>query len=326
MKGTLGLILDIINQSDKPIGENEFRQAVMYGLCPDYIAYQPLKEFQPFVAHWQMFQLREYYIYALYALWEYFLSWLRQSGPRSLEDLWEHLDRTIDLGATSKVLNAYNDDMPSPSSILLADYLELLTNLNGVEAGELNDLCDKFALSSQMPLSEEAVFQVLKRQRDGNPSLHVSAAWMLLANIYLRMRGMHLENEIQEEGYWAVYGGARRRSPKLFLDHMNAGLDSGQSVLDVWKWLYRDYIIAQHTITALEKWNTRNANTFHFNYVDGLFEFVDIDRPVNSATRFNRAHDMLFDLGLFDVVESGVQNLTPLGEKTLGKVLESLND
>jgi hypothetical protein len=327
MRGTLGLILEIIKQADRPVGENEFRQAIMYGLCNDYPSYKPANEFKPFIAHWQIYQMREYYVYALYALWEYFLLWLRRSGPQSLENLWHHLDQEIDLNAVPNLIRPGSIQLPNPSSVSLAEYLDLILTINGIAPGQLAERCAEYATYSQTPFSEEAIFQVLSKQRKDKVSLHIGAAWMLLVNIYLRLQGLKRE-DAWEGWYWARYGGARRRSPKLFLEHMASSLESGDSVLDVWIWLFRDYIVAQHTITALEKWSYRSppANTFHFNYVEGFFEWVHNDNPSYSASRFNRAYDMLFDLGLFEVDEMGVQTLTQRGEQTLDRVLKCLHD
>jgi hypothetical protein len=326
MRGTLGVILDIIKQSKKHIGEQEFRQAVMYGLCEDSVSFNPCKQLRPFVAHWRMYQLREYYIYSLYALWEYFLKWLRQSGPASLEDLWKQLNHGVDLNAVPQILSVPFKNLTAPSSISLNEYMDYLLTAQGIAHSDLDKRCIAFAKLSRTPLSEDAVFRVLNRERKDKPAVHVGAAWIILVCFYLRLRGLYNEVEIQQSWHWAAVGGGRRRSPKLFIEQMSNSLVAGHSVLDVWQWLFRDYIIAQHTITALEKWNNRNANTFHFNYVDGLFEWVQDDSPGFSASRFNRAHDMLLDLGLFEINENGAQNLTALGEQTLKHIVDSLND
>jgi len=81
MKGTLGLILDMMAQAQGHLAEDGFRRAAAFGLCSDYGPYQPSEPLRPLLAHWQMFQLREYYVYALYSLWVYFLHWLRLEGP-----------------------------------------------------------------------------------------------------------------------------------------------------------------------------------------------------------------------------------------------------
>ncbi len=127
MRGTLGLILDIIVQSPAYFHEHEFRQAVAYGLCGDYAPYQPAEPLRPFLAHWQMFQLREYYVYALYALWVYFLRWLRLEGPQTFKAFQVHLNRTIDLSAVAATIGI---TLPSksPDEWKLADWLDALLN------------------------------------------------------------------------------------------------------------------------------------------------------------------------------------------------------
>jgi hypothetical protein len=98
-------------------------------------------------------------------------------------------------------------------------------------------------------------------------------------------------------------------------------------VQETWQWLFRDYVIAQHTLTSLDKWRQRRANTFHFRYEDGWFEYVRDGRADLSASRIRQAIDMLHDLALFDIdPETNSPFLTDLGQQTLQRILESADD
>jgi len=324
MRGTLGLILDILSQADRPIRDSEFRESVMYGRCEDFSQYKPHNKMVPILAHWNMFQIREFYVYALYALWRYFLHWLRVEGPQTLEGFKEHLNDTIilyDIAEKSGV-----DIIKNPiGDWQLTQLLGILLDQANIGEGELDTRCKEFARQSKSPLNEYNLFLLLENTGLDQPSVYVGAAVFLISSLYLRLRGLKLLDQ-SNAWTWSETGGARRRSMALFVFHTSSKLDTNQTVLEMLHWLYRDYIIAQHTITSLEKWRQRKVSTFHFNYSDGFFEWVRNGRTGFSASRFRQAYDMLFDMGLFEIDKKSVPKLTALGNQLLKRVLENIDD
>jgi len=322
MRGTLSLILDMLGQASGPFTDDNFRESVAYGSCDDYDRYQPSPPLRPFLAHWQMFQLREYYVYALYALWVYFLHWLRLEGPQTLQAFHTQLNETVDL---AEVAAAIGITIPprSPQEWVLSEWLDTLLDASDIPGDDWKNRCLVFAQKSKTPLNEHALYQLLDRTQPGDPSTYVGVTWLLLSTLLLRLHGLR-ETHRWGTWYWARFGGARRRSMDLFVREMSSHGEAGDSLLDTWRWLYRDYIVAQHTIAALEKWRQRKANTFHFNYAEGIFEWVQDDWTGFSASRFRQAYDMLSDLGLYEIdPEEGSPRLTPAGKQTLQRVLET---
>ena len=116
------------------------------------------------------------------------------------------------------------------------------------------------------------------------------------------------------------------RSLARYISGVDRYRKSDGSILDLWRWLTQDYLLAQHTIIALEKWQQRKVNTFHFYYEQGVFEWVSDDSTGFSASRFRQASDMLRDLGLYQVDEEGVPFLTDKGRETLARVKEACRD
>jgi hypothetical protein len=322
MKGTLGLILDMLDQAEGPFSDDDFRQAAAYGLCGDYAPYHPADPLRPFLAHWQMFQLREYYVYALYALWVYFLHWLRLEGPQALQQFMAHLDDAVDLSASASAMGLVIPSR-SPDEWTLAEWLNALLDASGVSGDDRIRRCVAFAAKSQAMPNEHIIYRQLHTAHPDDPS-YAGLAWLLLSTLYLRLRGLR-DSDQWDAWHWAKLGGVRRRSMDLFVRDVSDHVATNESVLDTWAWLFRDYIVAQHTITALEKWRQRNANTFHFNYDRGVFEWVRDDVTGFSASRFRQAYDMLADLGLYEVDSSAGNHprLTELGQKTLRRVLEA---
>jgi hypothetical protein len=324
MRGTLGLMLDMIKQATGYFHEYEFRQAIAYGLCEDYAPYQPADPLRPFLAHWQMFQLREYYIYALYALWVYFLRWLRLEGPQTYKAFQAHLNQTIDLTAVAAKIGVTLLSR-SPDAWKLTDWLDSLLDACQISGHSPEDRCQAFAQQSQVPLNEDAIFWLLDEAEPNDPTTYLGTTWLLLSALYLRLRGLQMDDS-WGAWHWAQAGGARRRSMALFVRDISNSIAASHTVLEAWTWLFRDYIIAQHIITALEKWRTRKVNTFHFNYEKGVFEWVYDDWTGFSASRFRQAYDMLYDLGLYEVdPEDETPRLTSFGRQTLQRVLESLS-
>jgi hypothetical protein len=321
MKGSLGLILDIIDQTAEPLTEYDFRQTVAHGMCKDH-AYQPAMTLKPFLAHWQMFQLREYYTYAIYALWCYFLYWLRLEGPRTLSEFCIHLEETIDLTAPSSAV-ALAIPSRSASQWSLAEWFAILLNAAGIDDDDWGERCKAFAEKSEFSFNEDHLYQLLERTPLDDSATYVGTIWLMLSTLYLRLHGLR-DSAKWNNWYWAEAGGVRRRSLAQFAQDLSSHVEAGNHISDAWRWLCRDYVIAQHITAALEKWRQRKANTFHFNYDQGVFEWVEDGFTGFSGSRFRQAYDMLADLGLYEIDVQGRSSLTQLGRQTLQRVLENL--
>jgi len=326
MKGTLGLILDMLDQAQGPFTEGDFRRAVAYGLCADYDLYRPAEPQRPFLAHWRMYQLREYYVYALYALWVYFLHWLRLEGPQTFQTFCDHLNEAIDLTTAAAAIELAIPQR-TPKEWTLTEWLNALLDASDIPDDDCESRCLTFAQRSSAPLNEHTCYRMLNRTGPSEPTIYVGLTWLLLSALYLRLQGLR-DFDQQRAWYWAMFGGTRRRSLDLFVCDMHDHMTAGDTVLDALTLLFRDYIVAQHIITALEKWRQRNANTFHFNYDQGVFEWVRDGVTGFSASRFRQAYDMLADLGLYEVDSEGGDRprLTRLGRETLQRVLEACVD
>lgn len=326
MRGSLGLILEMLDQAQESIDDDEFRRTITYALCEDYDRYRPSPSLQPFLAHWRMFQLREYYVYALYALWAYFLRWLKESTPAPLAAFRAHLGETVDLTRAAEAVG-----LTLPRHLLtewhLTEWFDALLEAANIDGENLEERCRAYSQQSQTSLNEHALYELLGEEPT-DPAMYLGTAWLLLSALYMRLCGLQTTDS-WESWRWAEWGEARRRSLALFVQDITGCMVSGHSILDTWSQLYRDYIIAQHVISALEKWQQRRppADTFHFRYEEGLFEWVQNDSTGFSASRFDQAYRMLSDMGLFKTdPQIGMPRLTARGWRTLQRVLESCSD
>ncbi len=320
MRGTLGLLLDMLAQTGPPLNDALFRRHAVNALCADYAAYQPTDLLRPIIAQWQLYQWRDSYSYGLYALWTYFLHWLKGEEKGTFTAFADHVLAVLTPTAVSAALTVSlpdNDIGPLP----LHDHLVDLLDAADIPPGEWSERCRAFASQSQTPLNPQILFERLYALKPTTPDAYLAHSWLLLAALYLRLTGVPQDTV---GWHWAAEGDMRRRSLALFVAGMDQRRASGATVQETWQWLFRDYVIAQHTLASLGKWRQRKANTFHFRYEDGWFEYVRDGRADLSASRIKQALDMLHDLALF-AVDPDTNNafLTDLGQQTLSRVLES---
>ena len=318
MRGTIGIVLDMQNQVSQVVDEAFFRRHVLYGDYPDNTIYQPADELHSVLAQWQIFQIRDLFTYALYALWTYFLHWLKQRDRASFEEFVEHVDETLRDTAVAKDLNLPLKQLPI-SQQSLQQHLSDLLDAIGIPPGEWPSRYQAFARQSLAPLNAQALYEKLKGYQPRQSQHYLGTTWFMLISLYCRLMGLSRDSAAW---YWVEEGGVRRRSLALFVEGISHRCETNVSVLETVCWLFRDHVIAQHTVASLDKWRQRKANTFHFRYEEGWFEFVRDGRADLSASRFRQAYDMLHDLDLFRFEEDQLK-LTPLGQQTLQRIKES---
>jgi len=324
MRGSLGMILDMCRgDASAELDEITFLQNTLYAFCQDYPLYHPSAGLEPFIALWQIRTLRELYVFSLYALWSSFLEWLRQNGPQTLEGFLDFLDQHVRFDL-SEVESENETQRHSLSSWNLSDYLDTFLNTAQIPQGAFDQRVMAYISQSQSPLKEFDLVRKLRSLDPSNTTEYVSLTMLLLTGVYIRLSAIQARDNFHIWPF-AELGGQRRRSLALFVEQFRQDCSQGRCVLDSITWLIRDYILTQHTIAALEKWRSRKANTFHFIYDAGYFEYVRGDNTGFAASRFDQAYNMLTDLGLISM-DDGLHPLTPAGSDVLDKVLGNLRE
>ncbi len=107
---TFRMFLDVADQTKlTAINDDDFRQLIYYGETIDGIRYSPVKSVQSCHSRWRLYQAREYYAFALNALWYYLCEWgIKNNGdyhPLSLSDFWKHVETGLDFRKLAKRLN-----------------------------------------------------------------------------------------------------------------------------------------------------------------------------------------------------------------------------
>lgn len=325
LRGTLGLLLDMVDQTGTPPSATQFRHHMAHVAYADFDTYQPIEKLRPLAAQWQMYQWRDIYTYGLYALWTYFLYWLEGRDRGSFADFMDHVTAVLTPETVSKALAiSYPGIDGELSGASLQQHLTELMDASGIPDGSWQVRCDALAALGQTPLNPQLIFEHLSATKLDEPEAYLAYSWLLMVAVYLRLLTVPEE---MFPWYWVKEGGVDQRSLALFVAGMSQRHAGGTTVRDTWHWLFRDYVIAQHTLASLDKWRQRKANTFHFLYEDGWFTYLRDGRADLSASRIRQAIDMLHDLGLYTVNDDeNTADLTKLGRQTLQRILEAADE
>jgi hypothetical protein len=309
---TFRFFLDIADQTqDVPIDQDEFRQLVYFRKSPRGALYTPRPEIEAVYRRWRLYQMREYYSFALNALWVYLCKWgIENDGhmrPLPLAAFWSHLEQLVDFSELGQWF-----DLPTASLKLDSDFQTLLAWIKqavGTTSTESFDLhCD---LSS--PLHEHRLYQAALANQS-SPTIMVAGMIAILAVIYLRVG--YPARWMEADWGIACMGSDGRLSVDKFVRALRSKSSSGSlSLRQVIRWLYEDYVILQHTLVASGK---LPDNTFRFRRDGHRLSFFDLNTTlVFNDSRFDALSTTVHELGLCGNFGTSGHGLTPDGEKLL---------
>lgn len=303
---TFRFLLDMAAQTEgHAIGEGSFRQLVYFGATDGGAAYRPSPVVDEAARRWRLYQAREYYAFALNALWCHLCDWGIGSGgavtPLPLDDLWAHLEQALDIDPLAADLGVAPPGI-GPTSTFDA-LLEWLRAVAGAGGEDFDAAC-----TIETPLNEHRLYAAAKAHR--GEGIAVSAALTLLATLALRFDStahrfrpeweisrMGTDGRLSFDGFLRAV--ARRRQM------------TSASVGDIATWLYRDYVILQHELVALTK---LPENTFRFRREGGRLRFFPFDNPLEfNNSRFGALTTTLGELGLCGDIRNAVHPLSADG-------------
>lgn len=310
---TLGLILDLVAQSGSTIFRQTMRPALYLGQYAPGQVYQPAATLRGWADRWRLVQVRHTYTSALQALWAVFL---------------DHLRANPDVGFTFSEftnwafahLTDYNMvEMP------VSDYLDHLCAEIGLSP-KWTEAAQDFSLACQQESQVDEITlyrQLLTSGRD--PSTLMARALRVLGQLFLRFYPLHLT----DDSIWQEVARRPRLPVAQYLDDFAYHLQiPGWTIGDWVKWLYRDYLVSQHEIMALQKLRQNQYNTFKFYYRDGRFFWaynpIDYQEPLRyPSLRLYNGLTMLIDLGLIEEDDEGRCCLTDDGYSYLTRAMET---
>lgn len=312
-RDTLRMLLDLIDQTDgTPLTQDFFRQLLYFRGADNGVVYRPRDAVLPTFRRWRLYQAREYYAYALNALWYYLCDWgLVQHGdyrPLPLSYIWDHLDTALNFDSLAQKYG-----LPSPQLTAQSSFSDLLTWLRSLLRSPSPSLDEAYALD--VPIHEHCLMQLAQKHRQ-QPGVMVAGMICMLALMHIRFG----EPAMWQEPAWEVsrQGANGRLSVDRYLRRLRRLLASGDvSIREVAQWLYRDYIILQHQAIASHK---LPDNTFRFQREGNRLRFYQLRNNLRFMdSRFEALSTTVYELGFCADVTKPAHPLTTDGQTLLAK-------
>lgn len=313
-RSTLRLFLDVADQTQSyPIDQDTFRQLLYFQDADNGAHYNPHDEVVAAYRRWRLYQAREYYAFALNALWYHVCDWgLAQQGdvrPVQVSHLWQHLEAALDFDGLAGRLS-----LPEPGLEYDASLRSLLNwLLRSVGA----DHRSSFDLSCKLnaPIQEHRLYR-LALENPSSPDVMVAGMVTMLALIFLRFG----KSDLRFQPDWAIsrMGADDRLSVDRFLRAMHRRLESGDiSIVEITRWLCADYVILQHQLVATSK---LPDNTFRFRREGNRLRFYSLRNALGfNDSRFYAISTTLHELGLCGEFSLLDHPLTPDGQRELAE-------
>lgn len=309
---TFRLFLEMCDQTQSfPIDELKFRQLIYFGRTSNGASFSPSPYNQLSARYWRMYQLREYYVFALNGLWTYLCNWGLSVGgdlqPKRLDTFIQHLEPYLDFTDLADYLG-----IPRPKHLGLdADFQSLLLWLQeviGAHGEEFDQAC-----SLHSPFNEHVLYEMAMKNQH-NPTIMVAGLLVMLGTIYLRINNPARRSEPE----WAIcrMGSDGRRSVDEFVNQMDGRVKPGFiATREVLRWLFNEYVIMQHILVANSK---LPDNTFRFRREANGISFYHLPTFLGfQSARFDAITTMIHESGLAGDLRLTDHHLTDEGKRLL---------
>jgi hypothetical protein len=310
---TFRLLLDIaIQTQERSVDQDTFRQLLYFQAAENGAIYHPQPSVETAYKRWRLYQAREYYAFALNALWKYLCTWgVDQGGdmhPLPLGHFWQHLREALDFNALATHLR-----LPAPAlgaDDSFADLLQWIQTVVGSDQAGFDAVCTLDA-----PIQEQKLYR-LALGKSTEPHVMVAGMILLLSLIYLRFG----RPERWRDPAWEIsrLGQDGRLSLADFIQTLRRRLERRSTTLrEVTQWLYDDYIILQHQLVAASK---SPENTFRFQREGNRLRFYHLENPLGFMdSRFGALSTIVQELGLCGDLAQPVHPLTAEGQLLLAE-------
>ena len=310
---TFQLLLDIAAQTaETSVDQDTFRQLLYFQAAENRAIYHPQPLLQTVYRRWRYYQAREYYAFALNALWSYLCSWgLSQGGdfhPLPLEQFWQHLDEGLKFNRLAAELRIVGPDLDADDRFF--DLLQWLLTIVGTDQARFDEAC-----TLDTPLQEQRLYRLALQHRE-DPHIMIGGMLTILSLLYLRF---------DVPGHWqhpaweiSRMGQDGRLSLADFLQSLRSRLQSrATTIRQVAQWLYNDYIILQHQLVAASK---LPENRFRFQREGNRLRFFRLENGLGFMdSRFNALSTTIHELGLCGNLNQRQHALTQDGLRLLAE-------
>jgi hypothetical protein len=315
-RATLRMCLEIAEQTNGVIiNQEQFRQLLFFRAALGGATYQPCEAVLATFLRWRLYQAREYYAFALNALWYYLCDWgIRQNGdlrPVPIEQFWQHLETLLRFDSIAELLALSLPDPPLGPNSGLTRLLAWLCDLIAASEGDFDDRC-----TLQSPIHEHILYALAINAHDGSADIRllVPAMVIMLALGYLRFGspGRWLQPE------WGIsrMGADGRLSLDGFVKALRRRLEQrALNLFEFARWIYEEYVILQHQIVATGK---LPDNTFRFQREGNQLRFYKLFNSLTfNDSRFDALSTTAHELGLCGDLLLDEHGLTEHGARLL---------
>ncbi len=311
-RDTFRLLLDLADQTERhAIDQDAFRQLLYFRATDGGATHRPREDIGETAERWRLYQAREYYAFALNALWSHLCGWgLANNGdvrPLPLDHFWAHLETALDFDPLAARCN-----LPPPRLQAGSSLEELLAWLRATVGGNESDFDQRCTIDA--PLNEHRLYRLAKQHRQA-PEITVAGMISLLGMIALRFG----QPERWLTASWGIarMGSEGRLSLDGFLRVLRQRRRAGQVTIGaIARWLYADYVIFQHQIVATGK--LPGSNTFRFQREGDRLRFFPLGHGVDfNDSRFTALSTTIHELGFCGDLATPSHPLTGAGRRLL---------
>lgn len=286
---SLSFFLDVIDQAQGASLDLTSMRAIIYfwSYGTDH-PYTPEGNTLSSAKRWRVFQLRQYFVYAIESLWALFLEKIHGSYYTPDEYLnW--LFSELDLGAVGE---------PFGISFSTADphQLTLATFQGAVESTTTDVRFQPGPAALEGKLNEHRLYLLLERTHSTlDVNLWAGNALLMLSLMLGRCRDWR-----DDTGWTYATGsvGADRLPVDAYLTHAARAMDDGWTVAKWLSWMHQRYLWLRHRQVALQKMVSRRVDPSLFTWDENRFYGVGMDEPKMNGPRYQNALQIMEDLRL----------------------------
>lgn len=307
---SLCFFLDVIDQAHgAPLHEKATRAVIYFWSYRDDHAYVPEGNLLSPAQRWRVFQLRQYFVFAIECLWALFLAKIHSNYFTPSEYLrW--LVSELDLGLVGKRFGASFAES-SPDRLTLNEFQE------SVEVAVSDSRFDPGPAAFQGQPNEHKMYSLLDlRHPAPDANLWAGSALLMLSLMRRRCRDWR-------GGPGWTYATDRQGSDNLsietYLRQMDRALEEDWTVAEWLAWSHQRHLWLRHRRVVLQKMLSRREDPSLFTWDENTFYGVKVDRPKMNAPRFQSALQIMEDLQLIRSEAQGdlTYDLLPEGKELL---------
>lgn len=325
---SLCYFLDVIKQSrGEPLDEIAMRAVIYFWSYGSDHPYVPEGQLLNQARRWRIFQLRQYYVFAIESLWALFLDRVR-GEPMTPTRYLAWLASELDLVA---IRERFGIVWPVENPYQLT-----LNEFQGAVEDALPDTAfapGPDALGQE--LNEHHIYRLIARQGSNQDvNLRAGGALLMLSLLYRRCQEWR---DGVGWGYARDTHGTDRLSVESYLAHARRAMEEGWPLIRWLSWLHQRYLWLRHRRVALQRMITRAEDPSLFTWDEGRFREAQSDKPMMNDPRFPSALQIMEDLELirgdmtdgrqtYELLPRGEQVLERLHSYTIPDWEETLND